>query len=81
MARDLEKRLTEWGLWFHENRKRIEPMNYDKRLQFYEKTIDGLLELVAIAAEDIRVLEGRHKSQHLWIPNGIEYSGDVRKFG
>jgi hypothetical protein len=81
MARDLEKRLTEWGLWFHENRKRIEPMNYDKRLQFYEKTIDGLLELVAIAAEDIRVLEGRHKSAHLWIPNGIEYSGDVRKFG
>ena len=56
-------------------------MNYDKRLQFYEKTIDGLLELVAIAAEDIRVLEGRHKSASLWIPNGIEYSGDVRKFG
>jgi hypothetical protein len=56
-------------------------MNYDKRLQFYEKTIDGLLELVAIAAEDIRILEGRHKSKHLWIPNGVEYSGDVRKFG
>ena len=81
MARDLERRITEWGLWFHENKGRIPPMNYDKRLQFYEKTIDGLLEIVAIAAEDIRILEGRSKSKHLWVPNGIEYSGDVRKFG
>lgn len=81
MARELEKRIMEWGLWFHENKKRIPPMNYDKRLQFYEKTIDGLLEIVAIAAEDLRTVEGRAKSNVLWLPSGIEGKGDYRRFG
>jgi hypothetical protein len=81
MARDLEKRTVEWGVWYHENKNRIPRMDFERRLAFYEKTIDGLIELLAIAAEDIRTLEGRKRSNTLYMPNGVAVTGDIRKFG
>lgn len=81
MARDLEKRVVEWGVWYHENKGRIPPMHFEKRLAFYEKTIDGLIELLAIAAEDIRTLEGRKRSNQLYLPDGVTMTGDIRRFG
>ena len=80
MARELEKRLTEWAVWFHQNKPRLQPDNLRKRLDFAEKAIDGLLECMAIAAEDIRTLEGRQKSARLWLPSGIQVNGDMREF-
>lgn len=81
MSRDLEKRLADWGVWYHQNKKRIPVMDLQKRHDFQEKVIDGLLELVAIAAEDIRTLEGRARSKSLWLPDGMHVTGDLKKFG
>lgn len=81
MSRDLEKRTTEWALWFHQNKDRIPEAHFEKRLAFYEKAIDGLLECLAISCEDIRTLEGRAKSQTLWLPTGMAMNGDARRFG
>ena len=81
MSRELEKRTTEWALWFHHNKDRIPNAHFEKRLAFYEKSIDGLLEILAIACEDVRTLEGRAKSNTLWLPQGMSMNGDARKFG
>jgi hypothetical protein len=81
MSRDLEKRTTEWALWFHQNKERIPSAHFEKRLAFYEKAIDGLLECLAIACEDIRTVEGRAQSAKLWLPSGVSMNGDMRKFG
>ncbi len=81
MAREFEKRLTEWAVWFHQNKPRVPKDDIRKRMDFQEKTIDGLIELLAIAAEDIRTLEGRAKSPNLWLPNGVQITGDLHKRG
>lgn len=78
MAREFEKRLTEWAVWFHQNKPRLPVHDLRKRIEFLEKSIDGLLECLAIAAEDIRTLEGRGKSPTLWLPSGMLQNGDVR---
>lgn len=81
MSADLETRITEWGLWFHENKDRIPPENIRRRCDFLEKAVDGCLELIAIATKDIQTLEHRDKSPNLWLPNGVSLKGDLTRFG
>lgn len=44
-------RFQEWATWFHANKNRIPAENLAKRLEFHEKMIDGLLEVMAITID------------------------------
>ena len=58
MSALLDKRAAEWALWYNEHCRK--PMPLDKRMEFQQKSIDGLLEILAIATKDIQRLEGRN---------------------
>lgn len=58
MSMELDKRISEWGVWFAEHRD--DGMDIDKRIEFMQKTIDGLIEVLAIATKDIQRLERRN---------------------
>jgi len=77
----LEKRLIETAVWFHRNKDRIPRENLGKRLDFLEKSLDIHIELVAMLVDRMQLSEGRPKSRNLWIPNGMEVTGDLNKFG
>ena len=81
MSNLLDQRLTEWGLWFMENRTRVPPENIRKRQDFMDKAIQGLIECMAIAVKDIQELERRDPRKQLWLPKTVDVSGDLRKFG
>lgn len=59
MSQTLERRITEWAEWYHNNHDRIPKENLVKRCEFLEIVVDGMIEIVAIAAKDIQRLEGR----------------------
>ena len=77
----LERRLIETAVWFHRNKDRIPRENLEKRIDFLEKTLDIFLEMTAMLVDRAQLVEGRTKSESLWIPRGIDASGDVTKFG
>jgi len=78
--RNFEERLAMWAKWYHYNKDRIPRDNIGKRMDFQEKTIDGLLELLALAGRRIQVLEqGRVPS--LLLPTGVTVTGDLTRFG
>ena len=77
----LERRLIETAVWFHRNKDRIPRENLEKRIDFLEKTLDIFLEMTAMLVDRAQLVEGRAKSESLWIPRGIDASGDFTKFG
>lgn len=82
MSRESEQRLADWAKWFHEHR--LDGGDVHKKIQFLEKSVDGLLEMVCRCLEDIRDLEGRPREalgRKLWTPSGMTVAGDVRRFG
>jgi len=82
MSSVLEERLTDVAKWYDYHSRRVPVDNIPARLQFQGKAIDCLLELLAIAALDIKRLEGnKGRNEHLWLPNGIEIKGDIKRFG
>lgn len=81
MSKQLEKRVEEWGLWYHYNKDRIPPTHLEKRCAFYEKAIDGCIEILAIATKDIQELEGKKPGASLWLPKGMSMLGDPKEFG
>lgn len=70
MSADLDRRVTEWALWFHQNKDRIPGENLKKRCDFQALAIDGLIECLAIATKDIQVLERRQPIKNIWLPSG-----------
>lgn len=80
-ALPLERRLINTAVWFHKNKDRIPREALDKRVDFLEKTLDIFIELTALTVDRMQIMEGRHKSESLWLPNGISASGDMTKFG
>ena len=76
----LEKRLIETAVWFHRNKDRIPRENLTKRLDFLEKTLDIFLEMTAMLVDRAQLVEGRSKSESLWLPRGMDARGDFTKF-
>lgn len=79
MSMELDKRVTEWAVWYHEHRN--DGMSIDKRIEFMQKTIDGLLEILAIATKDIQRLErrnGNDEVRRLLLPRGIVLHQSLR---
>lgn len=81
MSRETELRVMEWVDWYHGNMNRIPKENLGKRCDFLVLAMDGCLELMIRVCEDLRIAEGRPTSKRLWLPNGMQVTGDVRKFG
>ena len=76
----LERRLMQTALWFHKNKDRIsDPL---RKIEFMEKTLDITLELMALTVQRMQEVEGRGgKSANLWLPAGMNVSGDVKRYG
>ncbi|PWT71722.1 MAG: hypothetical protein C5B59_17235 [Bacteroidetes bacterium] len=81
MGRELDRKTIELVEWYHYNKDRIPPAELKKRCDFYEKTIDIILERLIIICEDFRKAENRPASSHLYLPNGMLVNGDLKKFG
>lgn len=82
MSQVFVERLTEWALWYKEHER--DGGDVHMQIQFLKKAVDGCLELLACAAQDINDLEGRPKEalgRRLWTPSGMAVQGDVRRFG
>jgi len=71
-----EKRLMETALWFHKNKDHIPREAVDKRCDFLEKTLDCVLEMLAMSLQRMQEAEGRASSSSLWLPNGMKIGGD-----
>jgi len=78
MTSDFETRLIDWAKWFHENKGRIPPEDLRKRVDFLQKSVDGCLELIALAALQMR---SQKASSQLYLPNGMRVTGDLTRFG
>ena len=77
----LERRLIDTAVWFHRNKPRLARENLMGRVDFLEKTCDILIELCALTLQRMQNVEGRPKSQSLWLPKGMEQKSMGRKFG
>ncbi len=80
MSADLDRRVTEWALWYTDHRN--DGMSLEKKLEFYGKAIDGLLELLAIATKDIQRLERRNGNaevrRQILLPRGVLMHSPLR---
>lgn len=74
-----EQRLADTAAWFFANKDRIPLDNLASKQSFLEKTCWLLIEINALLLERVHKLEGR--SDHLWLPRGMNARGDIRKFG
>lgn len=77
-GQQLEQRLADTALWFHENKERIPKDDLRKRHEFLEKGFWCLLEINVLLLQRLREERG---SKALYLPNSIAVAGDVRKFG
>ena len=76
-AHPLEKRLLETTIWYHKNLPHIPRDNLKMRLDFLEKYCDCMIENFAWMVERLQ----EEKGSKLWIPSGMNGSGDMTKFG
>lgn len=74
----LEQRLADTAIWFHMNKDRIPRDNLASRQAFLEKGFWCMLEISALLLERLR---SERASKALWIPNGIDIQGDVKRYG
>lgn len=75
----LEQRLADTTAWFFANKDRIPRDNLASRQAFLEKAVWLLIEINALALERLRKREGRDGA--LWLPRGMNATGDIRNFG
>lgn len=70
MSQEFVERLTDWSKWYHYQKDSAR--DFDKEMEFLKRSIDGCLELLAIAAADIKALEtGTVRSTILYTPSGL----------
>jgi hypothetical protein len=74
----LEQRLIDTAIWFHRNRHRIADQDIPRRMDFQEKVLDIFMELFALTVQRMQQVEGRSKSERLWLPTGM--NGGGRRF-
>ena len=77
----LERRLIDTAVWYHRNKEHLPREDALKRLDFLEKTFDIFLEMVAMTVERTQLLEGRGRSESLWLPAGITDAETGRRYG
>lgn len=75
----LEQRLADTAAWFFANKDRIPLDNLASKQKFLEKTCWLLIEICALQAERLHEIEGGRTQ--LWLPRGMQVTGDIKKFG
>lgn len=78
MSRQTDQKLEDLAKWYYEHRPIVQQYDLTKRIEFLETVIHNFLYLQTFVAEDIQKIEGR---SHLWMPNGVQASGDMKRFG
>ena len=74
----LNRRLMDLAVWFHKHRGDISEEDIQKRLEFHEKMLDTMLEMIALGInQDIN----SKKSESLWLPNGIVDTHTGKRYG
>ena len=74
----LNRRLMDLAVWFHKHRRDIPEDDLAKRLEFHEKMLDTMLEMIALwINQDIN----SKKSESLWLPSGIVDNHTGQKYG
>lgn len=74
----LNRRLMDLAVWFHKHRGDIPEEDIQKRLEFHEKMLDTMLEMIALwINQDIN----SKKSESLWLPNGIVDTHTGKRYG
>lgn len=76
MSAETEDKLKDVAIWFYENKSRIPRGNLERKIEFLEKTISCLLEVVALQAKDIQIMEQRHPRNRLWLPESVSIDGE-----
>lgn len=75
MSEETEDRLRDWVIWYKEHEKQIPRDNLAKKLEFMEKAVDGVLELLVMTAKDVQELEKRNGRGSLWLPGSVKIDG------
>lgn len=73
-----EHELRDFFQWYTYHKGTIPPKDLEKRVLFLETSITNLSKVMAGIIEELQEKRG---SKHLWLPNGIEIKGDVRRLG
>lgn len=59
MSKNLDREAVDIGVWYVNNKNRIPTNNLEARLNFLEKTLDVLINIILLSTKDIKNLEGR----------------------
>lgn len=78
MSLQTEQRQADIAKWYYEHKPIVQQYDLIRRVEFLETVIHNLLLFQTYLVEDIQKIEGR---KHLWMPNGVQVSGDMRRFG
>ena len=77
-TKEMESRLREWAVWYHEHAKTVSKSQDLKQVaQFYLKAIDGLYELMAYTVDALYELENNTEVK-LLVPRGVKLTGDLK---
>lgn len=80
MSKEFETKLEEWAVWWGERKNEHIPI--DKKIVVTAKMIEGLFDLFAYIARDLRRAEGRSMTAieteqdrfAIWRPHGIHFT-------
>ena len=59
MSKDLEKKVTEWALWYHHNKYVLRNEDLDQKVNFLARAVDGCMACVADAMNEINKINQR----------------------
>ncbi len=77
----LEQRISDTCNWFYQNRDRIPKEDLLKRIEFYDKFSEIMIEIIAMMTDRLQQAENRQKSERLYLPKGLSMKGDITRFG
>src|SRR5262245_59724455 len=86
MSQEYERKLEEWAVWWEERKNEHIPV--EKKIVVTAKMIEGLFDLFAYIARDLRRAEGRRQNIEangdrgpgsvLWLPHGMTHFRDKK---
>lgn len=80
-TRDFVARLEEWAAWYHQHKNDFPDGHHGltQELAFLRTAIDGLMELMALAAREKILGEGR-QSRLIYTPRGMYLESDGQSY-
>jgi len=79
MSGRLDKKLEEFATWYKYNEGTIPRENLPKRIDFYEKAMASMFDILVQTSRDLADLEGPRR--RLWLPKGMELHVNGSKVG